>query len=142
MVPTGVTRRARSDPFGYSLAVTPLNVQLAPGVAPGVARAVPVATRSVTSLAVTPLNVQLAHGVARRARSDPFSHFSRCHLSQHPLVIFCVGVGLRCSISCVGAGGGAQPTVGAVVVAKRQSYWAAFSTSFDRFLKESRTFRG
>ena len=28
------------------------------------------------------------------------------------------------------------------VVAKRQSYWAAFSASFDRFLKESRTFRG
>ena len=28
------------------------------------------------------------------------------------------------------------------VVAKRQSYWTAFSTSGDRFLKESRTFRG
>ena len=28
------------------------------------------------------------------------------------------------------------------VVAKRQNWWAAFSTSVDRFLKESRTFRG
>ena len=28
------------------------------------------------------------------------------------------------------------------VVAKRQSCWPAFSTSVDRFLKESRTFRG
>ena len=28
------------------------------------------------------------------------------------------------------------------VVAKRQHWWAAFSTSVDRFLKESRTFRG
>ena len=28
------------------------------------------------------------------------------------------------------------------VVAKRQYWWAAFSTSVDRFLKESRTFRG
>jgi len=28
------------------------------------------------------------------------------------------------------------------VVAKRQPCWAAFSTSVDRFLKESRAFRG
>ena len=28
------------------------------------------------------------------------------------------------------------------VVAKRQNWWAAFSTPVDRFLKESRTFRG
>ena len=28
------------------------------------------------------------------------------------------------------------------VVAKRQSYWTAFSTLGDRFLKESRAFRG
>ena len=39
---------------------------------------------------------------------------------------------------------GAPPAgqVGSTVVAKRQSYWTAFSTSGDRFLKENRTFRG
>ena len=33
-------------------------------------------------------------------------------------------------------------SLGEAVVAKRQNWWAAFSTSVDRFLKESRTFRG
>ena len=35
-----------------------------------------------------------------------------------------------------------HPKEAVSVVAKRQSCWAAFSTSVDRFLKESRTFRG
>ena len=43
----------------------------------------------------------------------------------------------RCNLCCR-----SEPRAAPPVVAKRQNWWAAFSASVDRFLKETRTFRG